>query len=227
MHAADSYFDATTGMVPVVEQFVPIEARSDVAVAVASLDDPSVFEHLFDRHSHAVMRYAGARVGSQRAEDVASETFLIAFDKRHKVDRSAASLRPWLYGIATNVMRKMHEAETRWLRSRSAGRDEYGYANRSEGVDVDTIVRRVDAQSYGDEISEALEALSRTDREVIVLLALDDLSYAELAQAVGTRIGTVKSRVNRARRLFANALDTSRTAASAEILPKDTRNDRR
>src|SRR5215213_7618533 len=89
---------------------------TDARLIEASLRDPEAFRTLFDRHYARVRRYAAARVGDA-AEDVASETFATAFDRRHRYDVARPDAVPWLLGIATNLVRRQHRSERMRLRT--------------------------------------------------------------------------------------------------------------
>jgi RNA polymerase sigma-70 factor (ECF subfamily) len=153
------------------------------------------FATLFDRHAVAVHRYLARRVGGNAAEDLLAQTFLVAFERRADYDRAHPDARPWLYGIATNLLRRHRRDEVRqyqaWART---------------GVDPvlvecpdDRIVARLDADAWSGPLAGALAGLRRGDREVLLLFAWGGLSYAEIAQALAIPIGTVRSRLSRAR----------------------------
>ena len=80
----------------------PAGAPSDAQVMARSIDDPSAFGEIAERHMDAIFRFVAARVGPSHAEDVVAETFTIAFDSRASFNLEADSARPWLYGIAAN-----------------------------------------------------------------------------------------------------------------------------
>jgi len=168
---------------------------SDSDVIGRSLGDPDAFTELFHRHSGEVGRYVTRRVGPGVAEDVVAETFLIAFRRRGAYDGSREDARPWLYGIATNVMRRHRRDEVRALR-----------ALARTGVDpvlVDSFADRVAGRVAAAEISRALApALARLDagqRDVLLLVAWADLSIDQVADVLGIARGTARSRLNRAR----------------------------
>src|SRR5450759_986183 len=88
-----------------------VEARSDAQVIAASRVEPRVFAAVFDRHYDAVHRYLARRVGSDLADDLAADTFTTAFDARRRYDTTHPDARPWLFGIATNILRHHHRAQ--------------------------------------------------------------------------------------------------------------------
>src|SRR5262249_46493721 len=95
---------------------VSIEPTDAEAVAAAR-DDPRSFAVVFERHFDAIFRYLRRRVGSVRGEELAAETFAQAFAGRHRFDDVHTDARPWLYGIAVNLLRRHYRTEERELRA--------------------------------------------------------------------------------------------------------------
>jgi RNA polymerase sigma factor (sigma-70 family) len=151
-----------------------------------SLSDPGAFVTIFDRHFDAIRDYLARRLGDDAAADLAAETFTRAFDARRRYDLSHVDARPWLYGIASNVMRRHARDERRRLRS---------YAK----VASQPAVPERDGLALSAEVAGALASLSLADREVLFLFAWADLSYEDIARALSIPIGTVRSRLGRAR----------------------------
>jgi RNA polymerase sigma-70 factor (ECF subfamily) len=172
-----------------------VETGSDAQVIAASRVEPLVFAAVFDRHYDAVHRYLARRVGLDLADDLAAETFTTAFDVRSRYDTAHPDALPWLYGIATNILRHHRRGEARRLRA---------YARLDRPADVDDnlvgIEARLDAERAGPAIAQALMRLSAGERDVLLLFAWADLRYEEIAVALRIPIGTVRSRLNRARR---------------------------
>ena len=98
-------------------RLVPTPSRtSDDAAAIArSLHDPEAFAEVFDRHYAFVHRYIARRAGRQRADDLASQTFTVAFSHRGRYRDDLGTARPWLLGIATNLIRADHRSADRRL----------------------------------------------------------------------------------------------------------------
>jgi RNA polymerase sigma-70 factor (ECF subfamily) len=166
---------------------------SDAAVIASSVTDASAFGEIFDRHFAEIHRYLGRRVGAALADEVAAETFVAAFRSRGRYDDRAVDARPWLFGIAANLVRRHWRTERRRLRA---------YART--GVDpicdeTSEVERRVDAVAAAPELAAALASLSCGEREVLLLFAWADLSYEEISAALGIPAGTVRSRLSRAR----------------------------
>src|ERR1700704_4127659 len=95
-------------------------ALDDAAVIEASRAEPDRFASLFDRHAPYIHRYLARRVGRQAADDLVAETFLVAFRKRASYDGRCRDARPWLYGIATNLVAQHRREEARQFRLRQA-----------------------------------------------------------------------------------------------------------
>jgi RNA polymerase sigma-70 factor (ECF subfamily) len=183
---------------------------SDSDVIRYSAENPAVFGELYERHAAPIHRYAVRRVGASAADDVLSDTFLVAFERRSHFDLAWADARPWLFGIATNLIRKHHREEKRELR-----------AVMSSTIDLpvdDTaaVGQRVDAERAVRGIGQALRKLPARDRDVLLLFAWGGLSYEEIAHATGAPIGTVRSRLNRARTTLRIA-----TTSGAQASPKE------
>jgi RNA polymerase sigma factor (sigma-70 family) len=154
------------------------------------------FGELFDAYSPAVYRH-GLRLTGDRlaAEDVVSTTFLHAWRQRASIDADGGSLLPWLLGIATNVIRNLdrRHRRDRDLLARLSPRD--------EAPDfADDVAAQLDGERELATLRAALAALRPAEREVIALCVWAELDYASAAQALGVPIGTVRSRLARARR---------------------------
>ena len=154
-----------------------------------SLRDPASFERLFERHFAVIYRYLRRRVGAQTAEDLVAETFVRAFAARSTYDRSWPDARPWLFGIATNVLRGRLQQDHR--QPIALAEPEADEIAASEG--------RLDATTAMAERADALLALPAEQREVLLLVAVGELTYEETARALGIAVGTVRSRLSRAR----------------------------
>ncbi|WP_245899100.1 RNA polymerase sigma factor [Nonomuraea indica] len=160
-----------------------------------SLRRPERFGVLFDRHHEAIHRYVHFRLGESAADDIAAETFLRAFRGRARYDLSRSDARSWLYGIASNLVDGHRRAEARRFRA---------LARSAEVTDVmshdERVVQRVAAAVMQPRLAAGLAALSPADRTVLLLVACAQLTYEEIAEALGVPRGTVGSRLNRARR---------------------------
>ena len=186
---------------------------SDVECLALSLSEPQAFELIFERHFGSVHRYLHRRAGCDVADDLAAETFALAFERRAKC-RATDSMLPWLYGIATNLLRRCWRAERTQLRA-------YGRSGIDRAVDhTEEATARLDAATLHARLAGALEAMPRRQRDALLLYALADLSYDEIAVALDVPLGTVRTWVHRARKVAQGVL-----AAETEGAP--TRNIRR
>jgi RNA polymerase sigma-70 factor, ECF subfamily len=177
---------------------------TDAQLVSSSQDSPEDFALLFDRHAVAIHRYVARRLGTTEADDLVGQTFLIAFERRHRYQKSSSGALPWLYGIATNLIHRRRRDEVRQYRAYS--RSEPAGSFDHEDVLAGEVAARVDAESASRALAGVLAGLRRTDRDVLLLFAWEDLSYPEIADALGIPVGTVRSRLHRARRALRSAL---------------------
>ena len=177
---------------------------TDADLIARSVAEPDLFTAVFDRHSAEILRYVYARLGPDLAEDVTAETFLAAFRCRSSYDGAWSDARPWLYGIAVRQIGRHRRAEARRLRLlRSAFTD--GPAEDHS----DRSAERVTAQRLRPRLAAAVAALPRKDRELLLLFAWAELSYADAATALGTTTSAVKARLHRIRVRMRRALGDS------------------
>jgi RNA polymerase sigma factor (sigma-70 family) len=167
----------------------------DSDIVRASVAQPERFETVFGRHHRRIWAYLARRNGEEAADELTGDVFVAAFAQRARFDTSRGTVVAWLYGIAANLTR---------ARLRREGRA-YRALKRFESHDVptaspiDEAVAALDHEQDLVRVREALVALSDQDRELILLVAWEELSYAEVAEVVGVPIGTVRSRLSRAR----------------------------
>ncbi|MEV4116342.1 sigma-70 family RNA polymerase sigma factor [Nonomuraea sp. NPDC049695] len=159
------------------------------------------FPGVFDAYCDEIFRYVSQRLGPAQAEDVVAETFLAAFRKWARYDPARASVRTWLYGIATNLVGKHRRSEIRALRARQR----HGPATDLPGPE-ERVADQVSAQSLRPALASAIASLGRGERDVLLLMALAGLSHQEIADALGISYGTVGSRLSRARTKLRAAL---------------------
>ncbi|MFE3454937.1 RNA polymerase sigma factor [Nonomuraea sp. NPDC059194] len=170
----------------------------EAARAPAAIDD---FEHLYDTHYAEIHRYLAARLGTEVADDLAAETFVVAFRKRASFDPARGAVLPWLYGIATNLVAGHRRSEARRLQALARAAPD----QPPEGHEEQVLTRVVAASAQG-RLAAELGRLSEGDRDVLLLVALGELSYEEVAAALDIPFGTVGSRLNRVRRKLRAAL---------------------
>lgn len=161
--------------------------RSDAAATVVG--------GWFERHVQTIHRYAARRIGEHEAWDVVAETFRVALERFDDYDAHRSHERAWLYGIASNILRRHARTEARQLRARAR-------AAAASGVPGDPLVdsdARLDAVGEAERVAAAVAELTHDDRELLVLVAWERLSSAEVAEAMGIPAGTVRTRLRRIR----------------------------
>jgi len=207
----------------------------DAAVIEDSRQDPERFGAIFDRHAPHIHRYLARRLGPEVADDLVGETFLAAFRQRHRYDPDQRSARPWLYGIATNLIGQHRRDEVRrWRASRrldavlgaglgagsgagpGAGPGAGLGARFAEPGHADRVAETVTAQAARSTLSAALAAIPAGERDVLLLIAWEELTYGEVGMALRIPVGTVRSRLNRARRRLREALGRAGLSAREE-----------
>lgn len=187
---------------------VSISQGTDADIVRSSHRSPAAFASLFDRHASAIHRFAARRVGDSLADDLMSETFLIAFERRMTYDLQRANALPWLYGIVTHLLsRHARTEQRRWRAYNRSG----NIHPPPEENDADRVAARVDAAETRSDLARCLADLSPGDRDVLLLFGFAELSYDEIATALEIPTGTVRSRLHRARRHMRLALDLPTT----------------
>ena len=175
----------------------------DAEIIQQSRADPALFAEIFERHFAVIDGYLERRVARDRADDLSAEVFRIAFQRRDRFEPLRETALPWLYGIASNLVHEEERSEVRRLRALAR--------LESQGVDPEPAAERVgerlDAEVMRRPLFDALSRLEARDRTVLLLVAWEELSYEEVAEALDVPIGTVRSRLNRARRTVREALE--------------------
>ena len=163
----------------------------------SSVVHPSEFGAIFELHFDTIHRYVARRLGTALADDIAAAVFTEAFAGRERFLADRADARPWLYGIATNLIRRHHRHERAGWRA---------YAKH--GVDPAGI----DATPRIDEVAvaRALTKLPRVDRDALLLFVWADLGYDDIATTLAVPVGTVRSRISRARAKLRRELEELR-----------------
>jgi len=173
----------------------------DAALISRSLVDPEQFAALFRRHAPVILRYVTRRIGADAADDVVAETFLAAFRQRAAYRTECPDAVPWLYGIATNLVGRHRRTEVRQLRLLAR-----------TGVDpvaepfTDRVDAAVSAASTNAQLAAVLADLPAAQRDALLLVAWGGLSYDQVAAATGAPLGTVQSRISRARKRLRRSL---------------------
>jgi RNA polymerase sigma-70 factor (ECF subfamily) len=166
------------------------------------------FLALMGRHGQAIHAYLARRCGRDAADDLLSEVFLRAYAARGTFDGRRHNARPWLYGIARNVL---HE---HWRQSGAADLKPIliPTATHDPWSEVDA---RLDAAARLPGVRLALAGLAPGDREVLLLVAWEGLTPAEAAGVLGIPPGTARSRLHRARQVMRRLLDHDTAAPAA------------
>jgi RNA polymerase sigma-70 factor, ECF subfamily len=173
---------------------VEMELDDYVLWARSAEGDTSAFALLFERHAKAIYNYCFRRVGDwSAAEDLLSVVFLEAWRRRDK-ELPPGKVLPWLYGIATNVVRNRRRAERRYRAALARVPAAAPAADFAEEA-----VDRVDEERQLRRALDLLAKLPRRQQDVFVLCAWSGLSYEDAAFALGVPLGTVRSRLARAR----------------------------
>ncbi|MGI5397573.1 RNA polymerase sigma factor [Streptomyces sp. CA-251251] len=176
--------------------------------------DPEAFRELFRDHARLVHRHAVRVTGDWTiAEDVVSLTFLEAWRLRARLRDEGDSARPWLMGIAVNVLRNTTRAARRHQRALER-------LPAREGVPdfADEVVGRMADADQLTAARQGLKRLNRSEREVFTLVVWSGLGYAETAAVLGVPAGTVRSRLSRARKRLSKLADEE-LRKSTEPLP--------
>jgi RNA polymerase sigma factor (sigma-70 family) len=169
------------------------------------------FAALFDRHAPYIHRYLARRLGDQQADDLVAETFLAAFRRRESFRPDQRDARPWLYGIATHLVAQHRRDEVRRLRLHQVVPAELDTACHADRVAAD-----VTAAALRDVLTSSLADLADGDRDVLLMVVQEELTYEQVAAALDIPVGTVRSRLHRARTVLRAALGGSNPLNSAE-----------
>jgi RNA polymerase sigma-70 factor (ECF subfamily) len=175
---------------------------SDADLAARLTRGPELFTEVHDRYFATIYRYVASRLGAQTAEDVAAETFLVAFDRRATFDPGRGDLRIWLFGIATNLVARHRRKEARHYRALAR----LDVTSTVEGHE-NRVVATMAAKRLLPDLAASLSRLSKGERDVLLLVALGQLTYEEVAAALGISPGTVGSRLTRARKKLNSVLN--------------------
>lgn len=191
-------------------------ARSDADLVADSLVDPSAFAALFDRHYDAIAGFLRRRLPAALADELAAETFLQAFAARARYAREHADARPWLYGIAANLLRRHRRTEERRWRA-------YARAAAHERVEpeLEAVDARLDASAAAPALASALASLGPGERDVLLLYAWAELTYEQVADALALPVGTVRSRLHRARGVMRELLERSGQSGGDDVPAAD------
>lgn len=157
--------------------------------------ETAAFGRIFDRHARTIYNYAFRRTADwSAAEDVMAVVFLETWRHRERLRLVDDSCLPWLYGVAANVLRNHH----RRRRRHAAALDRLPPMGDEPGFEAD-LTSRLDDQHRARDLVAAVAQLPAGQRDVITLCVWESLSYEEASVALGIPVGTVRSRLSRAK----------------------------
>jgi RNA polymerase sigma factor (sigma-70 family) len=185
----------------------------DAEAILDSLSRPEAFAQLFDEYFSWLYGFCSRRVGALSAEDVVGETFRKAFERRHQFDTARPSARPWLIAIALNIIRN---ESRRQERERSAVSRSSREPAAPDSLDI-LVTDSLDAKALLERIQRRLMHLPRVEYESLTLFVWDELSYEEIAEVTAVPVGTVRSRIHRARQRLLVSLETAAGSHSGSV----------
>jgi RNA polymerase sigma-70 factor (ECF subfamily) len=188
---------------------------NDSEIIEQSLRSPEAFSAIFDRHFDVIAGFCLRRLDAVRGEDVAGDVFRWAFEHRARFDREHDDARPWLFGIANNLVRQALRsagrqglAYNRWLTRETLGEDEIGFQ----------AAATLDAQRDVSLVAAVLNRQPIEEVETLLLYAWEGLTYSQVAEALAIPVGTVRSRIHRLRQRLQEALETSLLNSNEETV---------
>ncbi len=184
----------------------------------AQAGDKSSFASLFERHAAAIHAFCFRRTGDWcLAEDLTSATFLESWRRRDNVYLEAAQVRPWLYGVANNLVRNSARARRRYAAALARLPKERAEPDFAEGA-----TERLASEGSVRKLLTSLGRLPDRELEAVALVCWQELSHAEAAFALGVPEATVRTRLFRARKRLAAA---DETAPASKTVPLHKRGD--
>lgn len=177
--------------------------------------DPGAFAELFDTYARSVYNHAFRLTADwATAEDVMAATYLQAWRSRERVTEEGGSLRPWLLGVATNEARNHARSNRRYRRVAAA----LLASDFTVPDHADEVAGRLDDSRRIAAAIDALARLRRPEREVLTLCLWEGLDYESAAEALGVPVGTVRSRLSRARARLRTLVDAPPRAARPSVV---------
>ncbi|WP_433153237.1 RNA polymerase sigma factor [Actinomadura nitritigenes] len=190
--------------VPSLKAETPIDV-DDAELIDRSRNQPEVFSGIYERHARRLRGYVARRLGPDAADDIVSETFLIAFRRRGDYDLTREDAGPWLFGIAVRLVGNHWRSEIRMHRAFARS----GFEPLVTDALDERVADAVTAKAQGPRLATALATLSERDREPLLLRTWGGMSCKEIADVLDIPVGTVRSRVHRARGTLRAALGSS------------------
>ena len=210
----------------------PVETRDIELLRRLAAGDEDAFLEFYRRHQGGLYRYAVHMCGSpQSAADIVQDTFLTLIRHTSKYDEDRGTPAAFLYGIARNHLRKLHEKESRYVPlSGEAGNElsvrgsgDIGPPNGNGRLpakpgQAEMILEGLERAQIAELLREAILTLPDHYREPVMLCDLEGKTYSEAAALLDCPVGTVRSRLNRARSMLLDKLRPTRTGARANWL---------
>jgi RNA polymerase sigma-70 factor (ECF subfamily) len=196
-----------------VASWLDVDGREAALVQRCAASDESACAELVSEHQRMVVQLATNLLGDrEEALDLCQEVFMRVFATIHRF-RGQSSLRTWIYRIAVNQARNRHRFWRRRHRADQISLDQhmavYGDCLHCREASPDSVLAQ---KELAAQLTHALDHLPFDQRTAIVLREIDGLSYEEIAFSLGVAVGTVKSRLTRARKSLRQELGEARTA---------------
>lgn len=186
--------------------------------------EEQAFADLYKRYQAAIYRFARQMTGdASLAEEVTQEVFLTLMREGKSFDPGRGSLRPWLYGIARNCVRRCLKRERLYVGLESEEREENAADLLPDpGAPEDGLAGLGDRETV-ERVRRAVLSLPASYREAVIICELHELGYAEAARILGCPLGTVRSRLHRARELLQRRLQDCAAAAPRAAVKGESR----
>ena len=208
----------------------PVETRDVELLGRLRAGDEDAFLEFYRRHQGGLYRYAMHMSGSpQAAADVVQETFLSLIRHAGKYDAEKGNPAAFLFGIARNHLRKLYEKESRYISlseelSSGLSSDGVNHSGQSNGnghmpamaAQTETIHEGLEREQIGELLRDAIATLPDHYRDPVTLCDLEGKSYGEAAALLDCPVGTVRSRLNRARSMLLDKLRPAKIGARAQ-----------
>jgi RNA polymerase sigma-70 factor, ECF subfamily len=181
--------------------------------------DEQAFTALYRTYQAGIYRFARQMTGEVAlAEEVTQEVFLTVMREGRSFNKRRGSLRAWLYGIARNCIRRCLERERLYVGLDSEEQEENTADLLPDPGGPEDGMAGLSNRETVEQVRCAVLALPAAYREVVILCEFHELGYAEAAQILGCPVGTVRSRLHRARELLAPRLKCLREASAGAVV---------
>jgi RNA polymerase sigma-70 factor (ECF subfamily) len=181
--------------------------------------DREAFAVLYRRHQATIFRFARFMTGCDAAaEDVVQDVFLALMRDAARYDAGRAALSTYLYGVARHLTRRQLLRQRRFVALDALGMEREPEPIAANDPDADVLRRGAMRQ-----LRRAILALPSRYREVVVLCDLEEVSYADAAATIGCPVGTIRSRLHRARQMLSHRLSATGTESGNNRVPAAVR----